>query len=91
MILEWLMTLAANLFEWMFAGVPAYVAPSWVSSLGGAAGQVFAMAGSMGVWFPAPLVLTILLALLAFWLVSFGIKITRIVISHFTGGGGSAA
>jgi hypothetical protein len=45
----------------------------------------------MGVWFPAPLVLTVLGALLTIWLVSFSIKVIRMVVSLFTGGGGSAA
>jgi hypothetical protein len=90
-IIEWLMSLAANLFDWMFSGLPAYTPPTWITGLSGAVAQVFAVAGSMGVWFPAPLVLSILLALLTFWVVSFGIKVIRLVVSLFTGGGGSAA
>lgn len=91
MIIEWLMGLAANLFDWMFSGLPPYTPPDWITGLAGAVGQVFSVAGSMGVWFPAPLVLTILLALLTVWLISFGIKVIRLVVSLFTGGGGSAA
>jgi hypothetical protein len=90
-ITELWITLWGNLLEWLFSGLPAYVAPDWVSGLAGAAGQVFGMAGSMGVWFPAPLVMGILVALLAVWLVSFTIKVMRLVLSLFTGGGGSAA
>lgn len=91
MIVEWLLTIAANVFEWMFSGLQPYEPPDWVTGVAGAAGQVFSMAGSMGVWFPAPLVLTILGALLAVWLVSFSIKVIRMAASLFTGGGGSAA
>lgn len=91
MIIEFLMTVAANVFDWLFSGLPPYTPPDWLSGLSGAAAQVFSVASSMGVWFPATLVLTILGALLAVWLVSFGIKVARMAISLFTGGGGSAA
>lgn len=91
MIVEFLMTLAANVFEWAFSGLPPYTPPAWVTGVGSAAGSVFSMAGSMGVWFPASLVLTIVAALLAVWLVSFSVKVIRMAISLFTGGGGSAA
>lgn len=91
MIVEWLFTLAANLLEWLTSGLPTYTEPEWISGLAGAMSQVFSVAGSMGVWFPAPLVLAVLTALLTFWLVSFGIKLVRMILSLFTGGGGSAA
>lgn len=91
MILEFLMTVAANVFDWAFSGLPPYTPPDWVAGVGTAAGSVFGMAGSMGVWFPASLVLIILAAMLAVWLVSFSVKVIRMAISLFTGGGGSAA
>ena len=91
MVVEFLMTVAANVFEWAFSGLPPYTPPDWVGGIGSAAASVFGVAGSMGVWFPAQLVLTILAAMLAVWLVSFSVKVIRMAISLFTGGGGSAA
>jgi hypothetical protein len=91
MISEWLMALAANLFDWLTSNLPAYQEPAWIGQLAGAAASLFQMAGSMGVWFPGALVLAVLLALLGFWLVGFGVKLARMVLSLVTGGGGSAA
>lgn len=90
MIVEWFLKVVASLFEWLFSPLPAYTPPDWVSSLAGAVGQVFSMAHSMGVWFPAPLVLTILAALLVIWTFSYGVHIVRMIVSALSGGGGKA-
>jgi hypothetical protein len=71
--------------------LPVIAVPSWLSSSSGAVSQVFAAAGSMSVWFPAALVMTILAGVSALWLAAFGVKAARIVASFLTGGGGSAA
>ena len=65
--------------------------PSWISSNTGALSTVLSGIGSMSVWFPLQLGITILLFVLSIHLVGFGIKVSRMVVSLFTGGGGSAA
>lgn len=91
MIVEWLLNIGAGLLHFMFQALPDITAPDWLTSNTGAFATVFAGAGSMGVWFPSPLLLSVLAGLLALWLVGFGIKLTRMVVSLFTAGGGSAA
>jgi hypothetical protein len=71
--------------------LPVVPLPAWMNSLAGFAGTVFGYAGSMGNWFNMPLALVMSSSLLGVWLVSFGVKAVRIVLSLFTGGGGGAA
>lgn len=64
--------------------------PPWFTDLSGYAGTVFGVASSMGVWFPWTVVVTVVGAVLFSILAGFGIRILRIIISTFTGGGGAA-
>jgi hypothetical protein len=84
--------LVLGAFAWLVANtvglIPAVPVPAWLTSSGGSFSTVFAAAGSMGAWFPVAFVLSVMLAVLAVWVVSFGIKLVRMVISHLTGGGG---
>jgi len=91
MIVDWLLGLGTLLLTALCSVLPVVTVPSWLSSNGSVFSTVFADAGSMGVWFPAPLLITVLTAVLAFWLVGFTIKLARMVLSLFTAGGGSAA
>ena len=65
--------------------------PSWLTSSDSAVGTVFQYADSMSVWFPTSLVLTALTTIGGIWLAALLLKIGRMVVSLFTGGGGSAA
>ena len=65
--------------------------PSWLTSSNSAVATVFQYADSMSVWFPTSLVLTILTGIGAIWAAAFLLKISRMVVSLFTCGGGSAA
>lgn len=91
MITEWLLTAFQWLLHGLLAVLPTVSVPSWLSSNDSAFTTVFSAAGSMGVWFPSTLVVTVLTGVLALWLVGFAIKLVRIVASFFTAGGGSAA
>lgn len=91
MIGEWVLSIGGWLLSALCAALPVVTVPSWLSSSDSAFSTVFAAAGSMGVWFPSTLVVTVLTALLALWLVGFGIKLARMVLSLFAAGGGSAA
>lgn len=70
--------------------LPQVTVPSWMSA-GGPISKVFTYAGQMGAWFPMSEAVTIVGALLGVWVVGFGIKVTRIILSFLTFGGGSAA
>jgi len=90
-ITEWVLGVGGWLLHTLLGALPVMSVPGWMSSNDGAFSTVFGAAGSMGVWFPSTLVVTVLLAVVATWLVGFGIKLVRIVASFLTAGGGSAA
>lgn len=71
--------------------LPETQVPEWVTSGATFIPQIFQFASSLGVWVPWGLISQVMFGVVAVWLVAFGIKIVRIVISHLTGGGGSAA
>jgi len=89
-ITGWLLTAGQALLHALLSVLPTVTAPEWLMDSTGAAATVFSAAGSMGVWFPASLLLTVLAGLLTLWLAGFGIKLVRMVASFFTAGGGSA-
>jgi hypothetical protein len=90
MIVEWILSLGTLLLTSLCSTLPVITVPSWLSSTDSVFSTVFSAAGSMGVWFPAPLLVTVLTAVLAFWLIGFTVKLARMVLSFFTAGGGSA-
>lgn len=71
--------------------IPETEVPDWLNSASNVIPVVFNFAGSMGVWFPWSTLGIVTLSVLGCWSAAFIIKIARIVISHVTGGGGSAA
>jgi hypothetical protein len=91
MITDAIMTFFGGIFTWLLGSMPQVQVPDWLNATSGMVGTVFGYATSMGVWFPSGLAVTIAGTLLAVWLVSLGIKVARMVLSLFTGGGGSAA
>ena len=90
MITQALMSMMTAIVHFLMGLLPVVSVPAWLSSSDNAFSTVFSAAGSMGVWFPAPLLITVLSALLVLWVTGFGIKIGRMVLSIFTAGGGSA-
>lgn len=84
-ILGWV----ASMVHAVLGALPAVPVPSWMAP-GGAVTAVFSDAGSMGVWFPTTLGVTVLGAVLAAWAIGWGIKLVRIAVSFLTVGGGSA-
>lgn len=89
MISDFFINFFGGIFDWAFAGVPEVQVPDWLNSAASMGGTVFGYANSMGVWFPSALAMTVAGTLVATWLISSGIHIARMVISHFTGGGGA--
>lgn len=91
MITDAIMDFFAGLFDWLMGTLPEVQVPEWLNSTSAMAGTVFGYANSMGVWFPSALALAVVGTLVTVWLVALGIKLARLVLSLFTGGGGSAA
>ena len=91
MITDAILSFFGGILHSIMQALPVVEVPGWLSSGSSAVAGVFGLVGSMGVWFPGGLALSIIGTLLAVWLIGFGIKIARIVISLFTFGGGSAA
>lgn len=91
MITDYLLQFIGTVSHALLGVLPVVAVPDWLTGLSGAVGNVLQIAGSMGVWFPGGLALTVITACLALWLTGFGIKLARMVLSLFTGGGGSAA
>lgn len=91
MITEAILLFFGSIFDWLLGALPTVEAPDWFSNVSAVAGTVFGYANSMGAWFPTALAFTVAGTLVATWLIAFGIKAARLVLSLFTGGGGSAA
>lgn len=77
--------------SWIVDSIPQSVVPSWLGDSSSLLNTVLAQVGSMSVWLPIPLIVTVGSALLLVYGIAFGVKLVRIVISLLTLGGGSAA
>jgi hypothetical protein len=86
-----ILTLLSTILVAVLSLLPSIPVPDWLSSSTSAVATVFQDAGLMSVWFPITLVATILTAVAGIYAAGFGLKLARIVISLFTGGGGGAA
>lgn len=89
MITGWVAQVFAAVVRAILGLLPVVAVPAWMDTTGPMA-TVFGYAASMGVWVPTTLLVTVLAALLAAWLMGFAIKVLRIVASFLTVGGGSA-
>lgn len=90
MVTDAILDFLYNLIGTVLGALPTITVPAWMDASGPLA-TVMTFAGSMGAWFPVPLLVTVLLAVLTAWGIAFAIKITRIIASFLTMGGGSAA
>lgn len=91
MITDWVLGVGGWLLHALISVLPVVAVPAWLTGNDSAFATVFSAAGSMGVWFPSTLVVSVLSGLLVIWLASFVVKVARMVLSLFTAGGGSAA
>lgn len=83
-LLSWILNAGLDL-------IPDTEPPAWIESAGGFLRSTLGIASSMGVWIPWNLLGIVLAAVLLANVAGFGVKAVRIIISTFTGGGGSAA
>lgn len=91
MITAAVIDLFAMLLMALLDALPVTQVPDWMNSTSSLIPTVFNFAGSMGVWFPWSTLAIVTGSVLLAWLLAFGFKVLRIIISHLTGGGGSAA
>ncbi len=71
--------------------LPITAVPAWVLDSGDDLASVWGYADGLSAWIPWSFLAMVLAAIIAATLAGFGIKLTRIVLSLFTGGGGGAA
>lgn len=91
MIVELLFTIFIALVRLAIALIPTGAAPAWFSDVGDAYGVVWSYGSGLSAWLPWSTLAQSLGAMLAAVGIAFGIRVVRVVISFFTGGGGSAA
>ena len=90
MITEAILGIGIGFLRWVLDAIPTVDVPEWFTGSNSTLGIIFEQAGSMGAWIPLPLVFTCGAAIVGCTLVSFLLKTTRILLSLFTAGGGSA-
>lgn len=91
MITGWLLDLLAGAWAWLCESVPAPSQDGWVADIPGAVTYIADLVGGLGAWVPLPLIVGIIGTLGIVWGSASGLKLGRMVLSLFTGGGGSAA
>lgn len=91
MVTEAIMDLLAGFVETLLGALPEFEVPDWLATASGMATEIAGYGAGLGVWVPARLIVAVAGTLLVVWLIGFGIKLTRIVASFLTFGGGSAA
>lgn len=91
MIIEWLAGILGTIAEWIAALFGDIEAPGWLVNAGDTWQSVMTQANGLDPWIPWTILATVVTAVIACAVTGFGIKAGRMVLSLFTGGGGSAA
>jgi len=91
MITELLIKGAAAFLTMIVDALPTFDPPRWLLAPADPIVLVFAEASSMSVWINLPLALIVGSIVFASLLIGAATKLSRIVLSLFTGGGGGAA
>jgi hypothetical protein len=91
-IVTWLLELVFGFFNWILGTIPEGSAPpDWLSGGTDAVSSLLVLVSSMGAWIPLDLCILMANLVLLSMVVSSSVKFMRILLSLFTGGGGSAA
>ena len=91
MIISWIITELTSFVTWVINGIPAPSVPSWMSALDGQIASVVDFINSLGAWVPSTMLVTVITAFVAVFILTIGIRLTRLIASFLTGGGGSVA
>lgn len=90
MITTAILTFGVFLLGLVLDALPMPDVPGWLYSAQDPIQTVFSAVGSMGVWFPGGVVIAVIGAVFLARMSGLTIKIARMVLSLFTGGGGHA-
>lgn len=91
MITGWILGLIAGLASFLFNALPNWDLPEWFTTAPIFLRTALSQAGQMGHWFPLTAIGLGASAIFAVWSLTLLLRIARMVLSLFTGGGGSAA
>lgn len=91
MVTEAVLRVLGAVFTFLLELLPDVERPAWLDSAVTALADALAFVPQLGNWFPLPAIGHSILFISACTVAAFAIRITRIVASFFTGGGGSAA
>lgn len=91
MIVQWFVEALAGMFSLVLDLLPSWSAPGFLTALPGQIADIGAYTSGMAAWLPWTAIGTAVPILLAAVAVALAVKGTRMVLSLFTGGGGSAA
>ena len=91
MIIGWIVTQLTTFITWVIAGIPAPAVPSWMSAISSDIASVVDFINKLSSWIPSSLLMAVITAYVGVFAIAIGIRVTRIIASFFTGGGGSVA
>jgi hypothetical protein len=87
-IVEWLMDVAASLWDWLLTSTPQEAEPPpWLLNNMGAINEVVTMGASVSYWVPIDVGMVVAVAVIGCWLFAMATHVVRLVISLFAGAG----
>lgn len=91
MIFEAIVNLFVGLVSMIFDGLGTKPAPGWLTNVAANLSEVVGFGASMGSWVPWSILGSCAAAVVSCAALSLVVRVVRILVSLFTGGGGSAA
>jgi hypothetical protein len=89
-IVEWVLNVFGVLVTGAVGLLGTVTVPDWFSGLGDSVSGLLGDLNGLGAWLPFGAMAVVLAAVIAARLLGVGIKLTRVVLSFFLAGGGSA-
>jgi hypothetical protein len=90
-ITQWVIDLVAAVWSLLVSAMGTAAAPGWLTGLTGQLDSLVAAGSSMGVWVPWSVFGPALASVVVCAGIAFAVRMVRMLLSLFTGGGGSAA
>lgn len=91
MITEAVVNLLVGLFTFLLDLMPDVTLPAWIGTSTTALGTALGHITLLDNWIPVQAIGHVVVFILGCFTVAFGVRVGRMLISLFTGGGGSAA
>lgn len=89
MIIQLLLSVIVGVIKSLISLMPQIAVPEWLTSAGAAVRTVLQSAGQWGYWLPLDLGVKVAATVMAVLAAGFLIRVGRMILSFFTGGGGS--